>query len=116
MERLVTGDVVILPFPFSDLTHTKKRPAVVLGTPTAQDIILCAITSTKRNDGYDVVITKQDFTHGQLRRQSSVRAHRIFTADKNIILYKAGNLNKKTMAHIEDKVVAIKKKTAFLNS
>ena len=41
MEELVKGDVVVLPFPFSDLSASKKRPALVVATLRGDDIILC---------------------------------------------------------------------------
>jgi len=43
MERLVKGDVVVLPFPFSDLSQSKKRPAFVVAPLQGDDVILCQI-------------------------------------------------------------------------
>ncbi|WP_292744967.1 type II toxin-antitoxin system PemK/MazF family toxin [Nostoc sp. NMS4] len=45
MAGFVKGDVVIVPFPFSDLTQTKRRPALVIATLQGNDLILCQITS-----------------------------------------------------------------------
>lgn len=45
MAKLVKGDVVVIPFPFSDLTQTKKRPALVLAEAGGSDLVLCQITS-----------------------------------------------------------------------
>lgn len=45
MERFVKGDVVVIPFPFTDLSGTKRRPALVLADLPGDDIILCQITS-----------------------------------------------------------------------
>ena len=44
MGAFVKGDVVVAPFPFSDLSATKKRPALVVATLTGDDVILCQIT------------------------------------------------------------------------
>lgn len=54
MEKLVKGDVVVVPFPFSDLSASKKRPAVVVATLTGDDIICCQITSEARFDEYAI--------------------------------------------------------------
>jgi len=40
VEELVKGDVTVLPFPFSDLSAVKKRPALVAATLKGDDIIL----------------------------------------------------------------------------
>jgi len=45
MERFVKGDVVVVPFPFSDLTRAKRRPALVIAELEGDDLILCQITS-----------------------------------------------------------------------
>ncbi|WP_235335003.1 MULTISPECIES: type II toxin-antitoxin system PemK/MazF family toxin [Aphanizomenon] len=50
MEEFIKGDVVIVPFPFSDLTQTKRRPALVIATLQGNDLILCQITSQSVSD------------------------------------------------------------------
>jgi mRNA interferase MazF len=45
MARFVVSNVVIVPFPFSDLSESKRRPALVLAVLTGDDLILCQITS-----------------------------------------------------------------------
>jgi len=45
MGRFVKGDVVVTPFPFSDLQAVKRRPALVVATFTGDDVLLCQITS-----------------------------------------------------------------------
>jgi mRNA interferase MazF len=86
MEKFVKGDVIVIPFPFSDLTATKKRPALVLADLKGDDIILCQITSKHIKDGYAVSLTKSEFISGSLPIDSYIRPNRIFTADKNIII------------------------------
>ena len=45
MEKFVKGEVVVIPFPFSDLTQAKRRPALVVTRLEGDDLILCQITS-----------------------------------------------------------------------
>ena len=89
MERFVKGDIVIIPFPFSDLSGSKKRPAMVLVDLPGEDIMLCQITSQSR-DSSSVSLTSQDFSSGTLPVNSYIRPTRIFTADKSMIVRKAG--------------------------
>lgn len=92
MERFVKGDVVVVPFPFSDLSNSKRRPALVLADLIGDDIILCQITSKNVKDIYSIGLTGKDFFEGDLHRTSNIRPNRIFTADKNIIIRKVGKI------------------------
>ena len=94
MERFVKGDIVVVPFPFSDLSSSKRRPALVLADLIGDDIILCQITSKNIKDMYSVYLTEQDFSIGSLHKPSNIRPNRIFTADKNIILRRIGKIQK----------------------
>lgn len=107
MERFVKGDVVVVPFPFSDLTRAKRRPALVIAELKGNDLILCQITSQSIRDRYAVSIDENDFETGTLRRRSNVRPNRIFTADRHIILYKVGHLKPEKINQIMEKIVSI---------
>ena len=54
MERFVKGDIVVIPFPFSDLTEAKRRPALVVAKLDGNDLILCQITSQLFRDRYAI--------------------------------------------------------------
>jgi len=90
--EFVKGDVVVVPFPFSDLSASKRRPALVLARASADDLILAQITTRNFSDDYAVEITAADFVDGGLRILSNVRSNKLFTAESNIIVYKAGAL------------------------
>ncbi|SMP08112.1 mRNA interferase MazF [Desulfurobacterium pacificum] len=107
MERFIKGDVVVIPFPFSDLSNAKRRPALVVANLKGNDLILCQITSQKVKDEYSIPLTDKDFTEGSLRKPSNVRPNRIFTADKSIILYKAGRINTQKLNEVIQKIIEI---------
>ncbi len=107
MARFVKGDVVVLPFPFTDLTEAKRRPALVIADLKGDDVILCLITSQWVKDKDAIPIDENDFEQGSLKKKSHVRPNRIFTADSNIILYSAGHLNKKMTASVIEKIIEI---------
>ena len=94
MEKLVKGDVVVLPFPFSDLSSSKKRPALIVASLTGDDFILSQITSEERFDNYSITLNDKDFKQGSLNQTSRIRPNKLFTADKSIILYKIGSIKK----------------------
>lgn len=93
MVAFVRGDVVVIPFPFSDLSATKRRPALVLATLPGDDVILCQITSQARTTPAVMPIVAADFTRGGLNRDNYVRPERLFCADARIIAYVAGYLS-----------------------
>lgn len=107
MGKFIKGDVVVLPFPFSDLTGNKKRPALVVADLQGDDVILCLITSQKAKDSYAISLSNNDFATGSLNQNSNIRPNRLFTADSKIILYQIGTLDKNKSAEVTKKVVEI---------
>jgi len=103
VERFIKGDIVVVPFPFTNLAQSKRRPAYVLADLlSGDDVILCQITSQNIKDAYAIPLNVDDFEEGSLNKQSNIRPNKIFTADKSIILYKVGRIK-------EDKINEVKK-------
>ena len=110
MAKFVKGDVVVIPFPFSDLTQSKRRPALVIAELEGDDLILCQITSQAIKDKYAILISDDDFEMGSLKQSSNVRPNRIFTADSHIVLYRVGNLKIEKLTEVIEKVVELLRK------
>jgi len=110
MAKFIKGNVVVVPFPFSDLTHAKRRPALVISNLEGNDIILCQITSQAVKDNYAIPIDDKDFETGGLKQPSNIRPNRIFTADSHIVLYKVGNLTDNKLNEVIERVVEIIRK------
>ena len=107
MGKFINGDVVVLPFPFSDLSQSKRRPALVLVSLDGDDIILSQITSQSIYDSHSVKILEGDFDDGTLNKPGNIRPNKLFTADEGIILYKAGHINESKIQEVTSKVVSI---------
>lgn len=107
MGKFVKGDIVVLPFPFSDLSRNKKRPAFVIKDLQGDDILLCQITSKPNKDSLSVPLSISDFVDGKLPVESNVRVNKIFTADKKIILSKAGTVNKVYSERIIEEIIKL---------
>ena len=107
MARFIKGNVVIVPFPFSNLTKSKRRPALVISNLKGDDIILCQITSQSIFDKYSISLKNEDFQEGSLKRSSNIRPNRIFTADINIILYKVGTIKNEKIEEVINKIILI---------
>ena len=110
MAKFVKGDIVVVPFPFSDLTRAKRRPALILAELEGDDLILCQITSQTIKDKYAVPITDEDFETGGLKQPSNIRPNRIFTANNHIVLYRVGNLKTQKLSDVIESIIEIIKK------
>ena len=107
MATFVKGDVIIVPFPFSDLTQTKRRPALVIATLPGDDLILCQITSQNITDSYAIAITNNDFASGGLNQNSNSRPNKLFTGDRQIILYQAGQIKPEKLEEVIAQIIGI---------
>jgi mRNA interferase MazF len=107
LERFIKGDVVVVPFPFSDLTRSKRRPALVVAELEEDDLILCQITSQEIRDKYTISLEANDFESGILKQKSNIRPNRIFTADRHIIIYRAGHLKPDKIKEVINKIIDI---------
>lgn len=105
MGKPLVGDVVVLPFPQTDLQPGKRRPALVVANLNGDDVILCQITSKARqHDGYSVALTNNDFKSGSLNVDSFVRTNRLFTVDHAVIIYVAARISDGKLEEIHAKI------------
>ena len=92
MGLFTKGTVVLIKFPFSDLTKVKLRPALVLAKASKNDFILCQITSKRYGDDKSVKLQTKDMGNGLLHKLSYVRYTKIFTANDSIIVSELGKI------------------------
>jgi mRNA interferase MazF len=93
MEAFVKGDIVVIPFPFSDLSNAKRRPALVLANTEHDDLILCQITSQLNFDNFSIELSEGQIIGGTLTKKSYIRPNKLFTANQKLILYKIGTVD-----------------------
>lgn len=104
MGKPLVGDVVVVPFPQTNLQPGKRRPAIVVADPGGDDLVLCQITSQPRSDGFVVPLKVADFVSGRLPLDSFVRCNRLFTVEKSVILATSGRVTSAKIADIKAKV------------
>jgi mRNA interferase MazF len=103
---LKQGSIVVIPFPFTDLSDAKKRPALVIAELEGEDVILCQITSSKsRQDKYAVHLNQNDLKEGSLKVDSLIRTNKIFTAAEEIIEYEIAKINAEKMEEVQNKLM-----------
>ena len=89
--------IILMPFPYTDLSSAKKRPALVISSldfnTRNEDVICCLITSNPEDMQHSIKITNKDMEKGYLEFDSKVKPYRLFTINKRLIYKILGKLN-----------------------
>ncbi|RNI15673.1 type II toxin-antitoxin system PemK/MazF family toxin [Methanohalophilus sp. RSK] len=102
------GDVVVIPFPYTDMSKLKTRPILVVACHRGTNVIVCQITSQMiRNDEYAIQVSSKDFAKGSLPASSLVKTNMIMTLDVDTILAKSGTLSSEKMRQVEEKLIEV---------
>jgi mRNA interferase MazF len=107
MVPSTAGAVVMVSFPFSDLSQTKLRPAVVLAGAGRGDWVLCQITSNPYADTHAVLLENSSFSVGSLWVASYARPGKLFSANERLITSEIGTLKAKTLEQVLEAVVLL---------
>ncbi len=106
-----SGDIVLIPVPFTDLSSQKRRPVIVISNEDYNqkmtDIVVVAMTSNPIEIDYSFTITSSDLVQGQLNRPGKVRVDKIYTLSQSIIVKKFGQVNTKVLGKIRDLLVSL---------
>ena len=105
MVTPAAGAVVLVPFPFSDLSKSKLRPAVLLAEAGRGDWILCQITSNPYGDSRAITLTSSSFATGSLQKTSYARSAKLFTANRNLMVTQVGKLEVGAFRNIVETVI-----------
>lgn len=107
------GKVVLLPFPFDDLSTTKVRPAVCLTGPIGpyEHVILAFITSRMPEEllETDVLLNSErpGYEETGLRSPSVLRLHRLMTVATSLIQRELGALPPETQTEVDEKLCGL---------
>lgn len=106
MGKLVAGAVVVVPFPFSDLSNRKLRPAVVVATFSRGDVLLCQVTSKRYSHPEVLALRSDDFASGgPLPVDSWILPHRLVTAHEDVVDRTVGILAPATLAMVRGAII-----------
>lgn len=107
MGAFAAGQVIVVPFPFSDLSAQKYRPALILADAGRGDWVLCQITSNPFSDPDAIALDENAFSQGSLQRTSYARPGKLFTANDSLFVAQVGALNSAIFQRVRDAVVAM---------
>jgi mRNA interferase MazF len=107
IEHLIKGDVISVPFPFSDTSTTKKRPALVITESDNNNIIICPITSKPGRD-YEIKLEDEDFRVGKLNLSPFyIRPNIIATVDKSNVIRYIGKIKDDKLHQVISTIIQI---------
>ncbi|MBL7058638.1 type II toxin-antitoxin system PemK/MazF family toxin [Patescibacteria group bacterium] len=109
-RKIKQKDIWLSPFPFSDFSETKIRPVLVMSNNNINnnyDIIVCAITTSIKENQYIVKIDNTNLEEGYLICSSSVRTENILKINKKLLIKKIGKLNNQTFELVIEKFKSI---------
>jgi len=102
------GDIILIPFPFTDLSGSKKRPAMILSkqkyNKVSDDFILCGITSNLKNRMFSILITKKDLEEGFIPKKSIIKTNKIFSLKQNLSIKKIGKVKKTVIDDVKNEL------------
>lgn len=102
------GDILIVPFPFSDLSGIEQRPVLVISSneynAECDDVVTCGITSNLKDFKYSVVIENNNLENGKIPAKSRVKADKMFTIEKSIIRKKIAKIDTEMLKNVESKL------------
>ncbi len=99
------GEILLVAFPFSDLTRFKQRPVLVLSNKdhndSSSDFVCCGITSNLDNKEYSVILDRNDMQWGNIPKTSRIKFNKIFTLEKSLVRKRLGRINTKKLKHVQ---------------
>jgi mRNA interferase MazF len=99
--------IVLVPFPFSDLSAAKLRPAIALADAARDDWVLCQVTSNRYGDALAVELVNASMAAVSLRFTSYARPGKLFTANRTLMVGQVGTLHAAPFQQVVDAVVAL---------
>jgi mRNA interferase MazF len=107
-EAYPPGSVVLVPFPFTDLSGRKRRPALVVSPEGFhdEDLILCAITSQlpHRLSDWEIPLDAGDMVEEKLPKRSVIKVGKLFTMHRDLIARRFGTAKEQKLQDILDKL------------
>lgn len=99
------GDIILLPYPYTDLSNTKQRPAVIISKDLVnkQNYIVAKITSVIRGDKFSFPISSIDIDR-ELKYESEVRTNEVFTVSPTIIIKKFASFKKDSLTQLTENI------------
>ena len=105
------GEIIIVPFPFSDLSSIKQRPVLILSktknNENSFDLITCGITSNLKDIKHSILIDNSNLEEGNIPKKSVIKIDKLFTIEKSIIKKRIARVNKETFYRVRAEFISL---------
>lgn len=101
--KIEQGAIILVKFPFTDLSNQKLRPAVIVSGGEynkRRDVIIAGITSHAANDKYIISLKKDDFIEGTLLQESYIKCGKLLSLERSLILRPVAVLTSKKLREV----------------
>jgi mRNA interferase MazF len=106
-----TGEVLLVPFPFTDLSRIKRRPVLVMSSSkhnrSSPDFISCGITSNLENRQNSVLLDPSEVVEGSLPVRSRIKYDKIFTLEKSLVIKSLGKVSPQKFAQVQNGLISL---------
>jgi|SRR3989344_1188621 len=104
-------DLVLLPYPFSNLSDRKVRPAIVVSNnnfnKVCSDCLAVPLTSVIKDEPFSILINQSDLSQGKLIKSSRIRIDKIFSVEKKLIQMKIGSVSDAFFDKIKSEITEV---------
>jgi len=100
-------DVILVPFPFSDLSYSKKRPALVLVDIHERDELICMMLTSALSIDHKVDISIKDIDLAGLPKPTVARISRVFTLKQSLVIKRLGIIEKEEYKDIISRLIKL---------
>ena len=102
------GEIVLIPYPFSDLSAIKQRPVLILSNniynSKTEDIVVCGITSNIKDSEYSVLLENKNLVNGNLPIKSRIKADKLFTLKNSLIKKRIGKVEQEILEKVNNEI------------
>ncbi|MGI9567389.1 MAG: type II toxin-antitoxin system PemK/MazF family toxin [Nitrosopumilus sp.] len=109
--KLERGDIVLVPFPFTDMSQSKLRPVLIISNVSynkaSSNFVCCGITSNLNNKKNSILLDNVDMKSGELVKKSRIKFDNIFTLQKDLAVKKIGQINSKKLKNTINSIIKL---------
>lgn len=105
------GDVVLVPFPFTDSSRIKRRPVLILSSSShnrdSRDFICCGITSNLKNRKNSALLDPSEMVEGFIPKRSRIKFDKVFTLEKGLIVKSLGKIHRDKLEEVRNGLISV---------